>query len=377
MSEVRSPNRPFISTRYILISLGLSLTGMGVVIWLTWSPGLLDHLAMKRMPGLVIALLVTILRSWFVAAKIHFLSEGELGWAASWRVSLIWDFGSAVTPSTIGGAPIATYAMNLEGIRLGRSTAIILYGVLLDQFWYALAVPCLLIAGAWLEVVPPETGFVGTATMSLIYFGLLLYGGVLAYGLLVNPRSLKKLLSRLFSWRLLRKHRRRVLEESEHLEEYSREIRKKPLSFLLKAYFLSTMAWLCRIAIPVIVILSLLPADELTLVFRSLAMSLASLIIPTPGGSGGMEGLFALFLGPLVSRTEFIGLAVFLWRFMTFFAGIGVGIMVTTWYVNRSVNGDIRPGGEENNRRPLSDRDESRIPDTDPEQETGEKVEIE
>src|SRR5690625_6152812 len=73
---------------------------------------------------------------------------------------------------------------------------------------------------------------------------------------------------------------------------------------MVKAFLLSTMSWLCRVAFPVIVVLSLLPADEILLILRSLAMNLAFLIIPTPGGSGGVEGLFVLFIGPLIDRPD-------------------------------------------------------------------------
>ena len=326
-----------ISTKYMLISLGLSVIGMAVVIWWTYSPGVLDHLRLKRMPGLVLAVAVTLLRVVFVAAKIRFLAEGALSWMASFRVALTWDFASAVTPSTIGGAPVATYAMSREGIKLGKSTAIILYGVLLDQFWYAVAVPILLIGGIWLDVIPPEIGFIGSFTMMLIYAGLLLYGAVLAYGLLVNPTFFKRLVHLLFRIPLLSKYRRRAADEAQTLESYSYELKKKSASFILKAFTLSTMAWLARVAVPVIVILSLLPADEVMLVFRSLAMNLASLVIPTPGGSGGVEGLFAIFLGPLIERTAFIGLAVFLWRVITYYISIGLGVIATTWYVNHKM----------------------------------------
>ncbi len=343
-------NNNIISTKYILISLVLSVLGMAVVIYYTYTPGVLEHLRLKRMPGLVLAFCVMMLRVWFIAAKIRFLAEDHLTWLGAFRVALTWDFASAVTPSTIGGAPVATYAMSREGIKLGKSTAIILYGVLLDQFWYALAVPILLIAGIWYEVIPPEIGFVGAATMLVIYAGLLIYGGLLTYGLMVNPRTLKKIIKAIFKLPLLRRQQERVNEEAENLEEYSHELRQKSPTFILKAFFLSTMAWLCRVAIPVIVVLSLLPAHEIMLVLRSLAMNLAFLVIPTPGGSGGVEGLFAIFLGPLIDRTAFIGLAVFVWRVMTYYVSVGMGVIATTWYVNQKVEEVIQDEPEEMTR---------------------------
>lgn len=310
---------------------------MGLVIYLTYTPGVLEHLKPKRLPGLFIALAVSGARLAFSAAKIRYLSEKTLGWMASFRVMLSWDFTSSVTPSTIGGAPMATYALTKEGYKLGQSTAIILYSVLLDQLWFALAVPILLFAGLYYEVIPSNIGMVGEASMLLLYAGLLTYAGLMAYGVLRNPNAIKKVVCTVFKLPLLRRWRDKVVEEAEHLVQYSDELREKPASFLLKAFFLSTMSWLARVALPTIVVLSLLPANEILSVLRSLAMNLAFLIMPTPGGSGGVEGLFALFQGPLIDRKAFIGLAVFLWRIISYYISIGLGMMATTWYINRSM----------------------------------------
>lgn len=319
------------------ISIALSIISMGVVIYITYTPGILEHLKPKRLPGLFLAVFVTFLKVYFSAERIRCLADATISRMASLRIALTWDFASAVTPSTIGGAPVATYAMTREGIKLGQSSAIILYGVLLDQFWYALAVPILLISGIYLEVIPNEIGLVGNITMILIYAGLLSYGVILAYGLLVNPAAMKKVVNFVFKLPFLHKYADKVKVEAENLEEYSYQLRAKPASFVSKAFFLTVMGWLCKVALPVIVVLSLLPANEILLVLRSLAMNLAFLIIPTPGGSGGVEGLFALFLGPLIIRSGFIGLAVFLWRFITYFLSIGLGVFAMLWYVNKTV----------------------------------------
>lgn len=313
------------------------MVSMGIVIYLTYTPGVLEHLKPKRLPGLGIAILVTLLKVYFTAAKIRYLADKVIGKMAAVRIALTWDFASAVTPSTIGGAPVATFAMTREGIQLGQSSAIMLYSVLLDQFWYAIAVPILLISGVYFEVLPSEIGLVGNVTMILIYTGLLLYGAILAYGLLINPAAIKKVIHVLFKLPFLRKYADKVYDEADNLESYSKLLKKKPYTFVLKAFYLSTMTWLCKIALPVIVVLSLLPADEVLLSLRSLAMNLAFLVIPTPGGSGGVEGLFALFLGPLIDRKAFIGLAVFAWRVITYYSSIGLGIFAMIWYVNDSV----------------------------------------
>lgn len=318
------------------------------VIYYTYSPGVLDHLAPKRMPGLVIALLVSFLRVWFTAAKFRVLSEKMVSWLGAFRIVLTWDFTSAVTPSTIGGAPMATYAMTKEGLNLGEATAIILYSVLLDQIWFAIAIPILLVTGVLYEVVPPQVGMVGEASMLVLYLVLLSYAGLLAYGVLVNPSAIKKVVKTIFKLPFLNRWHEKVSAEAENLESYSHQLRKKPISFLLKAFFFSTMSWLARIALPTIIILSLLPAPEILSLLRSLAMNLTFLVVPTPGGSGGVEGLFVVFQGPLFFmsdslisepvRRSLIGLALFLWRIISYYITIGIGAAATVWYINRQVS---------------------------------------
>lgn len=339
--------KSFISFRYLAISISLSVLTMAAVIYYTYTPGILTHLAPKRMPGLFIALVVSFLRVWFTAAKFRVLSEGMISWLGSFRIVLTWDFTSAVTPSTIGGAPMATYAMTKEGLKLGEATAIILYSVLLDQIWFALAIPILLISGIFYQVVPPEAGLIGEASMLILYTFLLCYAGLLAYGVLVNPAAIKKVVKFVFRLPFLNRWEEKISAEAENLESYAHQLRKKPPSFLLKAFFFSTMSWLARIALPTIVILSLLPAPEILSVLRSLAMNLAFLVIPTPGGSGGIEGLFVLFQGPLLFmspslismavRESFIGLALFLWRVISYYITIAIGMAATTWYINKQV----------------------------------------
>ncbi|WP_395071525.1 lysylphosphatidylglycerol synthase transmembrane domain-containing protein [Gracilimonas sp.] len=335
-AHIQQPQSLF-SRKYLIISIGLSVATMAAVIYWTYTPGVLEHLAPKRLPGLVIAIVVSLLRVWFSAAKIRFLSEQKLSWLASIRVVLAWDFTSAVTPSTIGGAPMATYVMTKEGLKLGDAGAIVLYGVLLDQIWFAMAIPILLFAGIFYEVVPPEIGLAGDVSMGVLYVGLLSYAGLLAYGVLVNPAAIKKVVKVVFKLPILRKVSDKIEVEAENLEEYAHQLRKKPFSFLVKAFSLSTMSWLMRIALPTIVVLSLLPAPEILSLLRSLAMNLAFLVVPTPGGSGGVEGLFVLFQGPLIAREGFIGLAVFLWRVISYYISIGLGMMATTWYINQKV----------------------------------------
>ncbi|HAC14365.1 MAG TPA: TIGR00374 family protein [Bacteroidetes bacterium] len=317
----------------MFFSIALSVISMGLVIYFTWTPDGFHYIRLKRLPGIMIALVVALLRIWLSAAKMRYLADKELTWMGAIRVILTWDFASAITPSTIGGAPVATYAMKRENISLGKSGAITLYGVLLDQLFYVLVIPFLIIAGFYIEVIPEGLGFVGSGAMFLVYAILLAYAFVLAYGLLVNPNSLRRVAGFVFKLPFLNRLKDKVDSELDTLVSFSSKISSKPKSFLFNAFLISTLAWLAKIALPTIVVLSFLPANEFLSLMRSFAMNFAGFFVPTPGGSGGMEGLFVVFQGPLFDRTVFIGISVFVWRVLTYYLSIGLGMMVMTWYM--------------------------------------------
>ena len=344
--ETRSPGKPvrnkggiesYFSGKYLLLSVSLSLISMGLLIYFTYSPGLFDRLYWNRTPGLFIALFVVGLRIWFLSAKIRYLSEHRLGWLASLRVVLCWEFTSSITPSTIGGGPMATYVMTRENLSLGQSSAIVIYGIMLDQLLLVFLIPMLFAVGIFLPVIPHQAGYIGHGAMFLVYLLLLAYALFLTYGVFRNPYVLKRTVNILFSLPLLRRYRFTIAREAEQLEAYSHELRKKPVSFVYKAFALSTLAWLAKASLAGIVLLSFVPADVALSFLRSIALMMAGMFMPTPGGSGGLEGLYALFMGPLMERREFLGIAVFMWRLISFYLLVGAGLMGMSWYLNVKV----------------------------------------
>lgn len=333
--SIKSENQSFFSIGYILLSFGLSFAGIALVMYYTYSPDIFEHFQFKRLPGLFVAFIVSIIRVWFSAAKLKYLSDDELNWFASLRIVLAWDFVSAVTPSTVGGAPMALFAMSKENISLGKSTALIIYGVLLDQIWFALAIPFLFIAGFYFDVIPDNAGWVGETLMIAIYIALLVYASLLAYSVLINPKLLQKAVRFVFKIPFLKRYSSKVSITTLELEKSAIELRSKSLKFVFYAFFLSSMSWIARIAIPVIVILSFGPADVILGFLRSFALNLAGLFIPTPGGSGGFEGLFALFLGTIMPRAGFISLAIFMWRLISYYFSIALGAWASMWYIKK------------------------------------------
>jgi hypothetical protein len=57
--------------------------------------------------------------------RIRILTDKELTWRQAFRVIMLWEFTSAITPSTVGGTAMAVVFLNKEKISVGRSTAVV------------------------------------------------------------------------------------------------------------------------------------------------------------------------------------------------------------------------------------------------------------
>jgi len=67
------------------------------------------------------ALLMTASRVFFGGWRLQFISRGRLNLMEGMRGQLAWDFFSNVTPSAIGGGPVATlYVAKDRGIQVGQ-----------------------------------------------------------------------------------------------------------------------------------------------------------------------------------------------------------------------------------------------------------------
>src|SRR5690554_878719 len=92
------------------------------------------------------ALLGMVFRDLAYMYRIRVLTDNELSWRKSFRVIMLWEFASALTPSVVGGSGVAMFILNREKIPLGKSTTIVLVTALLDELFYITMVAIVLLA---------------------------------------------------------------------------------------------------------------------------------------------------------------------------------------------------------------------------------------
>ncbi|MEM1125206.1 MAG: lysylphosphatidylglycerol synthase transmembrane domain-containing protein [Bacteroidota bacterium] len=321
---------PTISLGKASLHIGLSLVVLAVIGYFTFDAQAFGQMVQSINPWWLVAIAGSlVVRIGFGAWRLSYVSHGRLTFMAALRGQLAWDLFSNITPSAVGGGPLATlYVAHDQKMSFGQSSGLFLFSSLLDQLFLALTIPITLLAAAHFEVFPDTLGPIGTG--AFIGYFLLMLGWVLVFGYttMVRPDHMQHIADRLFRLRFLRRFRTRVAHEVSQMAVYARMLRTQPISFFINGFLMTTVSWLARYALIVFIVWSVYPEVDSALLFlRSMAMMLGTLLLPTPGGSGGIEGLYLLFLGPLMPD-PLVAPTLLSWRVLGYYIFIAFGVFL-------------------------------------------------
>lgn len=285
-------------------------------------------------------------------SRIRTLSHHKLNWKKSFQIISIWEFASAVTPSIIGGTSVAMFLLAKEKIALGKSTAIVLITAFLDELFFIIFAPILFFIVGRAHMFPDDNSCIQELNFPflsdfqvadiyyLFFFGygiLLLYTFLIAYGLFINPAAIKHLLTRFFSFPILRKWRRKAYQTGIDLEITSEEMKKEKFGFWSKAFGATCTSWFARyLEVNFIIIAFISYGDQLTILARSFVMWIILMLPTTPGSSGVAETAFISILCEYLAGA---GIAlVILWRLFSYYPYLIIGIIVLPRWLKRVYN---------------------------------------
>ena len=349
--------RPMSAWRIALPVL-LSLGAFGVVLWSTYHPGAFEAVKRYFRPDLF-ALAVAALGVQFLAGglRLAHVSNGAFSARAGIRGQITWDFMSALSPPAVGGAPFAALFVSREnGLAYGQVTAIMLFTMVLDQMWFATAIVSMYVAAVWLPVFPTGLGAAGIGTVAVYLGGMLVYIAFFAYATFIRPEVIEKVATAVVRLKWLRRFAPAVRRETRRLGRQARMLHHRPARFYLVGAAYTLLYWAARYGILLLVALSFVadvPQDRAhfpdegsfraTLyVIRSAGLWLAGVVMPTPGGAGGIEALAVLYLGPLLPR-GFIGPVLVAWRLLTYHLVLGIGVFVASSVLKQMIRGEAPP----------------------------------
>jgi uncharacterized protein (TIRG00374 family) len=324
--------------------------GLAVVVWLIVKDVNINVLqeivfTWKSAFWLFVAIMLVVLRTFFYMLRIRILTNNDLSWSQAFRVIMLWEFSSAITPSTVGGTALAVIFLHKEGINTGRSTAVTLVTSFLDELYFVIMLPLLilLIGGKAIFITSLQgTGIEllnNLVTVTIIgYVIILVWVLLVGYGLFINPAAISKFIISIFRLPFLRRWASSAVKAGTDLIESSIELKKESLKFWFKALLSTFLTWTSRYWVVNAILLAFFAISNTFLVFaREMVLWIIMIVSPTPGGSGFAEIILGRYISDLlpVDPVNVGGVALamtLIWRMISYYPFlIGGAIIVPGW----------------------------------------------
>lgn len=303
----------------------------------------------KAVFWLLIAWFCMICRDLGYIIRIRILSDKDLSWKQAFRVIMLWEFTSAITPSTVGGTAVALVFLHKEGISVGRSTSVVLATSFLDELYFVIMLPLILLLvgkSALFTTALQGTGISFLNELALFtgigYSIILIWVLLVGYGLFVNPAGISKIIIKIFSLPLLKRWKESAVSAGNDIVESSHELRKKPYSFWIKAMTATILSWTARYWVVNAIIVAFFTINDHFLIFaRQLVTWIMMIISPSPGGSGFAELILGRYISdqipvdPAIAGSIALAIAI-IWRIISYYPYLVIGAMLVPGWIGRN-----------------------------------------
>lgn len=248
------------------------------------------------------------------------------------RVTMIGQFFNAITPLSGAGQPVQAYVMVKDGIKPGHAASIIIVKTVLHQFIIVLySIVAFVFKGHY---------FAANILQFYYFFilGLLVNTAFLAVYLLFlfNRHAAEKLI--IFVFKVLRR-----LKFFKKLDQAEKKIDSELNSFsegaavlwnkgplIIKLLLMQVFQFTFMFAIPYFIQLAVesRSASPFGMLAAQSMITLISLLVPTPGATGGLEGISYLFYGLFFTKA-FIIPVILIYRILTYYSSAVIGGLFT------------------------------------------------
>lgn len=322
------------------------LIGLVAVVWLFGREFTLDMFktiawSTRAYIGIGLACVAVFGRDFGMAWRFRTLTDRDLRWSRAVGVTVLCEFTSAITPTSVGGSALSMIYLSREGISAGRSTMLTMVTLLLDQLFFVIFVPMIFL------LVPVSDLFGFGASSGLqdgiegvfwTAYGLMCaWALVLVLGIFVIPGGVRNCIAKLFGLGLLKRWRDKAVSLGDGIVETSYLIKNKSAMWWLEGFAATTTSWVSRYLVVNALIWGFVAAAPQLLVFgRQFVVWALLMFSPTPGGSGLSEWLFKEYYGDVVTTAGSILVIALLWRLLTYYIYLLAGIAFLPSYLTKN-----------------------------------------
>ncbi len=322
-----------------------ALIGVGVVLWLfvdDFNPAAWHSLQFDMHTVLCLALAVVFVigRDFGLAWRFRTITDGALPWRQAFKVDIMCAFTSAITPSAVGGSALAIFYLNREGITVGRATTLTLTTLFLDELFFVVFCPVLVL------IIPGSELFGDAASVPLlqgveivfwlVYAGIVVWTAILFTGILARPDWVEKAVVRLFGLRWLRRWKPAAEGMTANMKATSAWVKGQSRRWWLQVFGATTLSWFSRYFVVTALFMAFVPAVSGLLVFgRQFVVWVVLMISPTPGASGISEWLFTNYYGDLIGDVSAALVIAMIWRILSYYVYLFAGVCLAPSYFRK------------------------------------------
>lgn len=305
------------------------------------------HLSPQFFLGVGIAVLLFAVQNLMYTLRFHHLSQRKLSLSQSFRINVLCEFTSAVTPSAVGGSGLAFVYLNREGMTMGRSIFTMFAALLADEAFLAISCCVLYLC------VPSDLLFCTASDVGATVSSKWLKGGIhvvflistlivaawtaILYVLLLHrPQLLGWVLKACCKIPGLRRFQPKIERFSNDMTLASQEAKLEGSRFWLRLMGYTSVAWLARFAIVAAILFAFQCQGDMLIAWcRQWVMWMISILSPTPGGSGVAELMFRLYYADYLPDASVAILAAMLWRAIFYYPFLIMGTVVLPKWIGK------------------------------------------
>jgi glycosyltransferase 2 family protein len=294
------------------------------------------------------ALLVLFLRHLSYTWRLFVLTGGQFSFRKCLELMVLWEFSSALTPTSKGGPFVMIFVLTQEKLSAGRTAAAVFYAMVCDSGFFVLTLPILLLIYGPPMLYPGMKSFsdvsLASGTFFVTYGMMVTYWLLLVFFLILNPKAANTVLQWLAKLPLLKRFSAKLHFWGNEFNLAATEMRSQKWDYHFKIILATIGSWTGKFIMINMIIIALVPTTPLdgsTQAFiyaRLVAMFTIMTFSPTPGGAGLYEIALANFISDTVPQG--IGMVVALiWRGMAYYGYLLVGALVVPGWVAARMRG--------------------------------------
>lgn len=326
--------RDYLKPKYVAIPIGIGLLAILLMflhdsenfdfslIHFTWNSVFYFTLAVFFMAG----------RDFGLTWRFRTLTDHKISWKQALRVNMLCEFTSAVTPSTVGGSSFGMIYLTGEGLSLGRSTAIMIATLFLDELFYVVFCPIILAMIGFTGLFDISNQHISDSirlTFWIVYIGLSIWTLILFFGLFIKPVFIRQLILWICKLPILKRWYADAEKMGDAIVCTSAELKDKPLWWWIRAFVGTSLSWMSRyLVVNALMLAFLIDAEQFMVLARQLVMWVVLTVCPTPGGSGVSEWIFKNYYGDIIQSSSLALVIALCWRIVSYYVYLVIGVCV-------------------------------------------------